>query len=254
MKKYPVIYYFKDDSSNGIDLKYSIRSVVQNFPYEKIYILGDKPKWFLETDNIMHFPSETPHGFDWTIGWIPFQHMNNMLKLDLDFDEFILFNDDFFVTKPIKEFQDYCRNKKDYDQRAAINRMYHARTRRSLTLTKGDKYFNLHCPMRMKVSSMREMIDFWKKAKVKDLDFRTLYGNMFIEEYPNLKPVDDFKSSYIRKDLLDPSLREYYSTSSQDFIPSSVSEIAKKIKEMFPNYAPCEKIEKFTTPIKKRAS
>ena len=236
--KYPVVYYYKEDASKGEDLRYSIRSVVKNFPYSKIILLGDKPKWFHESEEFIYIPSEAKRTSSWTIGWVPFQHMLTLLK-HADFEDFILFNDDFFVTKPIKEFQDLYRLDSDYDMRAKVNRIYHKRTQRSLTYTKSKKYFNLHCPMRFKISHLREYMDWWLKSPVKDLDFRTLYGNMYIDDYPNLKGVEDFKSSYIRKDLLDPMLREYYSTSSMDFL-KPFSNVAKRLVDMFPEPTKCE--------------
>lgn len=244
MKKYPVVYYYKEDLSLGEDLKYSIRSVVKNFPYSKIILLGDKPSWFRESEKFIYIPSKNIRSSGWTIGWVPFQHMNNLIRSNhpaVDFDEFILFNDDFFVTKKVTEFEDFCRSSKDYNLRAKANRVYHTRTRSSLKLTESKLYFNLHCPMRMKISNLRILIKDWLSSPIKDLDFRTWYGNRFIKDYSALREVDDFKSSYLRLDLLDPELREYYSTSSQDFVKGSESEGAKKLKKMFPVMSPCER-------------
>lgn len=239
--KYPVVYYYKEDASKGEDLRYSIRSVVKNFPYSKIILLGDKPKWFHESKKFIYIPSDAKRSSSWTIGWVPFQHMLTLVKQkDLDFEDFILFNDDFFVTKKINKFQDMYRLASDYETRAKSNRLYHRRTQRSLTYTQSKKYFNLHSPMRLKMSRLKEFMNWWLKEPVKDLDFRTLYGNKYIEDYPDLIGVEDFKSSYIRKDLLDPGLREYYSTSSMDFL-SPFSNVAKKIASMFPEPTECEK-------------
>lgn len=238
--KYPVVYYYKEDGSKGEDLKYSIRSVIKNFPYSQILILGDKPSWFKETERITHIPSVNNKTSSWTLGWVPFQHMLTLIK-NAKFDDFILFNDDFYVTKKIDEFYDMCRSEADYELRARVNRVYNKRTMQSLKFTKSKKYFNLHAPMRMKVSRLKSLLDWWLKSNVKDLDFRTLYGNLYIEDYSKLVEVADFKSSFIRPDLLDPTLRDYYSTSSSDF-REPCSEVAKKIKEMFPEKSPCEKI------------
>lgn len=237
--KYPVVYYYKEDASHGEDLKYSIRSVVKNFPYSKIILLGDKPSWFHESKEFIHIPSDFRKETAWTLGWVPFQHMLTLIK-HADFEDFILFNDDFFVTKKITKFQDMYRLESDYEMRCKANRLYHRRTVRALTYTESKKYFNLHAPMRMKISRMKEFMNWWLKNPEKDLDFRTLYGNRYINDYPDLVGVVDFKSSYIRKDLMDPELREYFSTSSQDFL-TPPSEIGKHIKEMFPKPTKCEK-------------
>lgn len=237
--KYPVVYYYKEDDSKGEDLRYSIRSVIKNFPYSKIIIVGDKPSWFKESEEFIYIPSTNEKSSAWTLGWVPFQHMITLVR-HAKFDEFILFNDDFFVTKKIDEFYDMYRLESDYNLRAKVNRIYHKRTMMSLRLTESKKYFNLHAPMRMKVSRLKPFLKWWVRSGIKDLDFRTLYGNTYIEDYPNLLGVEDFKSSYIRPDLLDPTLRDYYSTSSTDFL-EPCSNMAKKLKEMFPNKSDCEK-------------
>ena len=238
MKKYPAVYYYKEDKNKGIDLKYSIRSVIKNFPYSKIVLVGDKPEWYHEKENFIYIPSENKKSPSWTLGWAAFQHMIKLVKY-ADFEEFILFNDDFFVMKPVIEFKDMCRRESDYKLRVKVNRTYNSRVLKTLKYTKSKKYFNLHAPMRMKVSNVRELTDFWLKSKDKDLSFRTIYGNMFIEDYPHLIEVDDYKASHIRKDLLDPEKRTYYSTSSTDFI-KPYSNAAKTIMEIFSEPSECE--------------
>ena len=42
MKKYDVVYLLKNDYASD-ELRYSVRSVVKNFPYNRIVFVGGKP-------------------------------------------------------------------------------------------------------------------------------------------------------------------------------------------------------------------
>lgn len=89
-----VVYVFKDSKSD--ELRYSIRSVAKNWPHRKIWIVGDKPDWISEeVGHIDVFGTYSGR----------YRDVNNKLKVacnnDLISDPFWLFNDDFFVMKPV---------------------------------------------------------------------------------------------------------------------------------------------------------
>ena len=92
-----IVYIYKQDLNDSEELKFSIRSVVQNWDYRKIWIIGDCPQW-LDKNKIgvlgynRHFGNK-------------YQDVNNKLLeacdcLDIS-DNFWFFNDDFFIMKKI---------------------------------------------------------------------------------------------------------------------------------------------------------
>ena len=90
--KHDIVYLLKTDIDSD-ELKYSIRSVVQNFPYRKIVFVGGKPD---DIDPDIYLPDEQPGNTKW-------QKSTHSLRLackcdDLT-DDIWLFNDDFFVLK-----------------------------------------------------------------------------------------------------------------------------------------------------------
>lgn len=96
MDKYDVVYIL----ANGIksdEIIYSVRSVVENFPYNRIVFYGGKPKGiepdiYIEVEQI---------GFD-RYDKVNYT-LNKICAADNLTDNFWLFNDDFFIMKPIEE-------------------------------------------------------------------------------------------------------------------------------------------------------
>lgn len=186
--KVAVWYYRINDTD---ELKYSIRSAVKNLGIEKVFLVGDCPKWFKESENSVFIKSEPRRDLGYSIAYVPWQHMESFVNSGLYSGEFLLFNDDFFVLKPIDEWIDYYRDIDDYDKKCGIhNRVYHRRELRAFNLLKipfnSGRHYNLHMPMRMNTKNVKIALDFWKKQLNKDFEFRTTYGNMFKrEDYPH---------------------------------------------------------------------
>ena len=94
--KYDVVYLLKDTKENP-ELKYSLRSVVENFPFHKVVFCGGKPDklkpdLYIKVDQCM--PSK------WENTW------NNLRHLAMDdrvTEDFWLFNDDFFILQRVAE-------------------------------------------------------------------------------------------------------------------------------------------------------
>lgn len=74
------------------ELRYSIRSVVANMPYDNLWLVGYKPSWYV--GNFLSVPNTTTK----------FENIRLALKAAAEHnkisDDFILMNDDFFVIKP----------------------------------------------------------------------------------------------------------------------------------------------------------
>ena len=94
--KYDVVYILANDIKSD-EIKYSVRSVVENFPYNRIVFYGGKPKG-IEPDIYVEVEQ---------IGFDRYEKVNYTLqKIFADdnlTDDFWLFNDDFFIMKPIED-------------------------------------------------------------------------------------------------------------------------------------------------------
>lgn len=186
------VWYYKD--SGTTELRFSMRSAVTNLGTEKIYLVGDKPFWFKETENSIYIPSKRSKDKITTVAWVPWEHLNNLINGGFDEKEFLLFNDDFIILRKLEEWVDYCRDPEDYNERVAQNnRVYHMREVRALSQLQLDvwdsPHFNMHIPIKIETEKLIEALEFWKKSWNKDFEFRTTYGNMFIKNAPSMVDV-----------------------------------------------------------------
>lgn len=92
-------YVYICRSGENEELRYSLRSVYKNAPDGRVWLVGGKPGWY-SGDFIPVRP--TSHKYN--------NARNNLQAIvtssDIS-DDFVLMNDDFFVTKPIDSIQTY---------------------------------------------------------------------------------------------------------------------------------------------------
>ena len=92
-KNLDVVYFVRDGLTNE-ELRYSIRSVCANLPHNRIWIFGGCPKGIVPDVRIRVVQT----------GRTKWDRVRNMFELACQnkelTDDFILFNDDFFVMQP----------------------------------------------------------------------------------------------------------------------------------------------------------
>lgn len=98
---YDVVYFTKCFNGSNEELRYSIRSICKNLKFRKLVIVGTKPD-YIEPDLFIHFD---PVG-------TKYSNVREAIKylISNDFDvteDFYLFNDDFFVMKPMDHIPYY---------------------------------------------------------------------------------------------------------------------------------------------------
>ena len=92
--KRDVVYILKRELDTD-ELKYSLRSVEKNFPINRVWFIGGQPKGF---QNIVRLQHEQIGNCKWEL--IRSSMWKAINAEDLT-EEFFLFNDDFFVMKPV---------------------------------------------------------------------------------------------------------------------------------------------------------
>lgn len=185
------------------ELRYSIRSVVKNLPYDRLWLAGYKPSWY--SGDFLSIPNTTTK----------FENIRLALKTVAEnneiSDDFILMNDDFFITNPIQSIEilhgglliDKINR---YKEMTGTNRYISILDKTYKFLIKeGIKDpldYDIHTPMPMNKSKLLKIINRRHFP-------RSLYGNMFniggklindVKIYPEnglLKSNVDVNSSYI---------------------------------------------------------
>ena len=216
-----IVYFVKDTDTNE-ELKYSLRSLV-NFPHGKVWFYGGCPK-DLKPDYHVKVNQDQP---------TKWQNIFKMFKLVCDNDnitkDFWLFNDDFFVMKPVKDGPNwfegdlYKRVVTLEDKHNGIT-PYSQQLRYTLQELEGmgctTINYALHVPMLINREKGKELSNIIDGPMI-----RCAYGNYFNVGGTNHKDVKIDSKTKLYKD------GEYLSTNDKSF----TGEVGKQIRELFKN-------------------
>lgn len=178
--KLDVVYPVRPGKRNE-NLRWSLRSLV-NFPHRNVWIVGQNHTWTL---GIHHLPREQNlSGYDNSLG--------NLLAAchhpDIS-DTFWLFNDDFFIMRPVTDLPDYNRGLikvrlADMRAKGQLSGYYKRAQNTMRHLVEHGipepLSYELHTPMRINKANM---IDTYKQMRWGADDYirlqpRTMYGNL----------------------------------------------------------------------------
>lgn len=172
------IVYFVKNAPHNEELRYSLRSIEKNFPHATVWIYGFCP-YELNTDRIVNVEQMEPTKWQNTRKLMAAACANDDITPD-----FWLFNDDFFIMKPITELPplydgDLITHIEEIKARHGGTATTYARQLEHLvkTLKKagyGTKNYAIHKPMLINRAKMRETLKKYPDEPM----LRALYGNM----------------------------------------------------------------------------
>jgi hypothetical protein len=214
---------------NNEELRYSIRSTLQNLPKGDIWVVGGKPKWY--TGN---------HIFVRQYG-DAYTNVREQLKIVCDStkisDDFVIMNDDFFTMKKsdVPNWNGGTLNQKiaNFNKYAPEN-LYVKRLLKTNAYLKKQGFrspldYDLHVPMILNKDKLKSIIDtpyLW----------RSIYGNTFNVEGDNNKDVKIYsENKLLDKTIPDLDTMTFLSTTDESFRHISVW-----MDEKFPNPSPFE--------------
>lgn len=174
--KYDIIYVLKNDVEPG-EIKYSLRSLV-NFPHGRVWFCGGQP-FGLTPDVRMPYKQ---------LGATKWEKVSYTLRKVFSTDELSedvwLFNDDFFVLKPVKEMDpiyngtltqhcDYVERRHGGHPSAYTSELRNC-ARVLLEKGYGEKNYAVHIPILINRKKGLEVLDMFPTVPM----FRSLYGNI----------------------------------------------------------------------------
>lgn len=172
------IVYFVKNAPHNEELRYSLRSIEKNFPHATVWIYGFCP-YELNTDRIVNVEQMEPAKWQNTRKLMAAACANDDITPD-----FWLFNDDFFIMKPITELPplydgDIITHIEEIKARHGGAGTAYTRQLEHLvkTLKKagyGTKNYAIHKPMLINRAKMRETLEKYPDEPM----LRALYGNM----------------------------------------------------------------------------
>jgi hypothetical protein len=227
-------YVYVCHEGDNEQLRYSIRSVIENGPAGNIWIVGGKPDWY--TGNFI-FVEKNRNKYTHVRS-----SLNAIINSELIKDDFILMNDDFFIMNKVDKIQYFYSGTLDekillYQEligsSSYVNKLIQ-------TLNKLQRYninqpidYELHVPFPINKQNLHKILN-----KNDKLLYRSFYGNMF--DVGGLK-IEDVKV-YDRTGLIKKSFD--YKKTHTDFLSttdSSFNTLEPMLKEKFPNKSHCEK-------------
>lgn len=171
-----VVYFVKEGAQNP-ELIYSVRSVCKNLKFRKIWFIGGCPEGIMP-DFYCHFNR---------VSSVKTRNTAAMFRMlcgiDKISDNFIFFNDDFYVMKPTDKLPP--RYWGTLGEKVELMEEMYGSTRWSRLLEQAEKKlkeygyetydFELHVPMIMNKERLAEVINKFPGTPCK----RSLYGNYF---------------------------------------------------------------------------
>lgn len=227
LKDMDIVYVVKDAAFND-ELRYSLRSVDKNFPHHDVFFYGGKPM-YLKPDQqvVLH-----------QIGKTKWDRVRMMLKT-IAFDDritenFVLFNDDFFVMQPVKSLPAYeygtleslCERIESRNK--GIPTPYTLKLRETIAALEKDGLpafnFELHVPFVFNRAQLLEVIERYPDIK----GSRSLYGNTYLTSFT--KHLVDRKIFKVND--LPPEDAIFISTEDRAF---NEGKVGKMIRAKFPD-------------------
>lgn len=175
-KKYPAVYIYKKTSDKGRELKYSIRSLanVKNWNGQ-VFVSGDREDWFSpEVKVIDTFTKSHDKQLDAQ------SKLRAITESKAIEDDFIFFNDDFFVVEPteIKPLYDGklegAAGKNTWQQSKFDTRIYLQENGIESPLN-----YAIHVPIVLNKQKLADVLDIIEANRDKRLMMRSLYGNLY---------------------------------------------------------------------------
>lgn len=189
------IVYSLSSNYTGEELKYSLRSLV-NMPHDKVYFVGGCPSW---AKNIVHIPTDQT-GTKWQN--VP----RNLIAVCEDIrvsEDFIYFNDDFFVLQKVKNPKKELNLYKStitsvldrLGKKHTIPTNYMAGMAQTQALLRElgkaePLCYELHVPFVFNKDNYLRMFDIDEVFNIDVLHYRSLYGNLYLtggKDMPDVK-------------------------------------------------------------------
>jgi hypothetical protein len=213
-------------SGENEELRYSIRSAVKNFSHDNIWVVGNKPDWYV--GNFVEVPDKKTK-FDNIIACT-----HAITDVGAISDDFVLMNDDFFFLKPLGKMPIYhgglLRDKIDryisLDSRrysTLLSRTYNNLVRQGI---KNPLDYDIHVPMIMNKAKLRSSI---KKAYFPRSGYGNIHdvGGELVNDVKTYGPKNPLR--FLEGDIIN---NNHYFLSTED---TSFDKVYQSIlKEMFP--------------------
>jgi len=173
-----IVYTVKQNKNND-ELRYSLRTL-ENLPHRSVFIFGYVPDW---AQNVIARPMAQKGNDKWEKTADSLWSVANEKDLS---EDFVLFNDDFFVMSPVQRLPYYFdrtleQRIGDFRKKGMLNsyttRLFNA-SEALKSRGKTTKNYELHLPMVINKEKYKKLWELYPGIGAK----RSLYGNEYMVE------------------------------------------------------------------------
>lgn len=174
------------------ELRYSIRSALQNLPVSNIVVVGEPPNWY--TGQAIHVPQLSQQKYKNAVN-----NLKTICNTSSISKEFVLMNDDFYTIKKLETIPNYnggsLRQKVETYNKLAPYSSYTkklAATYRFLIRSgfEDPLDYELHVPMKMTKSGLNQSLH-------SNILWRSVYGNKYLQPGEMIQDVKFYNSPHL---------------------------------------------------------
>lgn len=208
---------------------------LENLPHDNVWVVGHLPKWATNIKHINYLPARRK-----------FINIQRQLKYACEHEElsdnFIYFNDDFFVLNPVNKIQNYHRGLLDdhpFIDKSSSDHKKGGRSARNFLKNRGIKNpysYEVHTPMVVNKHDFLEAINISDIHGVRPAFIRSIYGNLYDVKAEEIQDVKIFKTWETAENKFPDN--NLISTNPRSW---REGEVKKELKDKFPNPSIYEK-------------
>lgn len=178
------IVYPVRPGDNNDELRYSLRTLEQNYPqHGAVWIVGYKPNW---VTNVKFIPGNGHTGPKHHWNWNVYRNILSAAEHPDMPAEFVIFNDDFFITQPVADIPVYYHGsliKQCSGIRKNPKTWWHHSLLHTLDVLQADGYpnpisYEIHCPLPVNKYNMAGALRRFVDVGYYPPQWRTVYGNL----------------------------------------------------------------------------
>ena len=158
------------------EIRYSLRSVEKNLNINKVFVVGEKCKWF--SDKIIHIPADDPYEIKTRNAFHKLLIACNDKRISKDF---ILMNDDFFILKKLDRIEYLYKGKliDSLKKHPTKSGYYFDALKDTISYLKNQEAldYSLHYPFVYNKAKLKKLITEIEKKELIIL-LRAAYGNL----------------------------------------------------------------------------
>ena len=180
-----IAYIFQSGVKDSIALRYSLRSLV-NIAHDRVFLVGDKPDWVCNVIHVAVRDFNNPR-FYRIRAVNTWNKIINICRTDIS-DDFILFNDDYFLLNKVDTIPYYYRGRVPVFRNPTG---YQEMVMRSAKGFENPLHFGTHTPIVYQKSRFLDISALYKISQ--GLDHKIIYCNHY-----KVEPVERMMDCKIR--------------------------------------------------------